>query len=100
MLNVDFNMNSKDESDFKCDTIDDFNEHEIGGMHGNKINDIFGDVNNNLLKLDQGEEEPNYPYTFVDKKEFNVMPRVGGNVVFTQLLISKVYWEGLNFDLF
>jgi len=100
MLNVDFNMSSKDEGDFKCNTIDDFNEHEICGMHGNKINDIFGDVNNNLFKLDQGEEEPNDTYTFIDKKEFNVKPRVGGNVVFTQLLISKVYWEGLNFDLF
>jgi hypothetical protein len=49
-------MNSKDEGDFKGDTMDDFNEHEIGGMHANNTNDIFGDVNNNSLKLDQGKK--------------------------------------------
>jgi hypothetical protein len=57
-------------------------------------------VNNNSLKLNQGEQKPNDPYTFVDKKKFSVKPKVGDNVVFTQLLISKGYWEGLNFDVF
>jgi hypothetical protein len=96
MLDVDFNMSSKDEDDFKSNTMNDVNEHEIGGTHGNNTNDIFRDVNNNSFKLDQGEQEPNDPYTFADKKEFNMKPKVGGNVVFAQLLINK----GLNFDPF
>jgi hypothetical protein len=56
MLDVNFNMSNKNEGNFKCDTMDDFNGHEIGGMHGNNINDIFRDVNNNLHKLNQGEQ--------------------------------------------
>jgi hypothetical protein len=100
MLNVNFNMSSQDESNFESNIMDDFNEHEIGGMHRNNTNDIFGDANNNSPKLGQGKQELNDPYTFVDKKEFNVRPKVGGNVAFTQLLINKEYWEGLNFDLF
>ncbi len=65
MLNVNLNMNSQDEGN----TMDDFNEHETDEMHGNNTNDIFGDVNNNSLELGQGDQEPNDPYTFVNKKE-------------------------------
>jgi hypothetical protein len=42
MLDVDFNMSSKDEGDFKGNTMDDFNEHEIGGMHGNNLMTYLG----------------------------------------------------------
>jgi len=69
MLNVNLNMNIQGEGNFEGNTMDDFNEHETGEMHGNNTNDIFGDVNNNSLELGQGDQEPNDPYTFVDKKE-------------------------------
>jgi len=92
-LDVNLNMSNQDEGDFEGNTMDDFNEHEIGGMHGNNINDIFGDANKNFLELGQGDQKPYDPYTFVDKKEFNVRPRVEGNVAFVQLLIKKGYWK-------
>jgi hypothetical protein len=30
------------------DIVDDFNEHEFGGVHGNNIKHIFGNANNNV----------------------------------------------------
>jgi hypothetical protein len=50
MLDVNFNMSSQDENNFEDDTMYNFNEHEISGMHGNNTNDIFKDVNNNSLE--------------------------------------------------
>jgi hypothetical protein len=61
MLDVNFNMSNQDEGDFEDDTMDDFNEPELGGMHGNNINDIYGDVNNNSPKLGQEDQKLNDP---------------------------------------
>jgi hypothetical protein len=74
MFNIDSIVNNQAIDDFEGKIMDDFDKHEINGMHGNNIKDNFGDANNSAPKLSQGNEKLNNPYTFVDKKEFNARP--------------------------
>jgi hypothetical protein len=57
--NVDSNARGKDVDNFKGDTMNGLDEHKIGGMHGNIIDDIFGDTNNNEHILCQEGRELN-----------------------------------------
>jgi hypothetical protein len=45
MFDVNSNASGENVDNFKSDIMNGLEEHEIGGMHGNTINDIFGDAN-------------------------------------------------------
>jgi hypothetical protein len=83
--NVNSNTSGEDVDDLEGDTMNGLDEHEIGGMHGNTIDDIFGDANINEHVLGKEGRELNDPYTFVDEEEFNVRFGPRGEVPFAQL---------------
>ncbi len=97
MTNVNSNTSGEDVDNLEGDTMNGLDENEIGGMHGNTTNDIFGDANINEHVLGQEGRKLNDPYTFVDKEEFNARFGPRGKVHFVQLLTSEGYWEGLHF---
>jgi hypothetical protein len=60
--NVDSNASGKDVDNFEGDTMIGLDEHKIGGMHGNIIDDIFGDANINEHVLCQKCRELKFVY--------------------------------------
>jgi hypothetical protein len=82
MSNVDSNTNGENEDNFEGDIMNGLDKYEIGGMHGNTTDDIFGDANISAHVLGQEGLELNDPYAFVDEKEFNVRLRLEGEVLF------------------
>lgn len=68
---------------FEGNTMNGLDEHKISGMHGNIIDDIFGDANISEHVLCQKSRELNNAYTFVDEEAFNVRPGRESEVPFT-----------------
>ncbi len=82
MFLVNSNASGENEDNFEGDTMNGLDEHEIGGMHGNTTDDIFGDANISAHVLGQGGLKLNDPYAFVDEEEFNARLGLEGEVSF------------------